>query len=113
MIKEFCIGRKHKKLVDFDIYVYGCTVETCEDGKITQKEVSWEVADEMAKILPRLGYGRVFLKHDIDKKLKEQEEKVKSLEEELERVQNELERAKVTLEKGKERVDKNLCKWWK
>ena len=113
MIKEFCIGRKHKKLVDFDSYVYGCTVETCEDGKITQKEVSWEVADEMAKILPQLGYRRVFLKHDIDKKLKEQEEKVKSLEEELERVQNELERAKVTLEKGKERVDKNLCKWWK
>ena len=77
MIKEFCIGRKHKKLVDFDIYVYGCTVETCEDGKVTQKEVSWDVADKMAEILHQLGYRRVFLKHGIDKKTKRTRRKSK------------------------------------
>lgn len=41
MIKEFCIGRKHKKLVDFDIYVYGCTVETCDDGKTVKYNLIW------------------------------------------------------------------------
>ena len=37
MIKEFCIGRKHKKLVDFDIYVYGCTVETKRTRRKSKK----------------------------------------------------------------------------
>lgn len=113
MVKEFCIGRKHKRLVDSDSYICGCVVETYDDGKVTATEVTWETADSFEETLPKLGYRRVFLKYEIDEKVREQEEKVKNLESELERIQNELERAKVALEKRKQRVDKNLCKWWK